>query len=69
MEQYYYKVVYVDDTNPIEYAVLEEKNLDSLDDIHDFVTKHIHEHLSKQAKWILLPFRKDDIHTRKSAAI
>ena len=69
MDQYYYKLVCVDEANPLEYTILEEKNLDNLDAIHDFVKEHMDEHLTKRAKWILLPFKKEDFTVIKPAVV
>lgn len=61
MENYYYKLVCVDETNPLEYEILEDKNVDSLDDVHEFVVEHIKDYQPDKTKWILLPFKKENV--------
>lgn len=61
MDNYYYKLVCVDDTNPMEYQVLLDKNVSTLDEVHAFVERHIHEYILDLVKWILIPFKKDDV--------
>lgn len=61
MDAYYYKLVCVDETNPLEFEVLEDMNVGSLDDVHKFVTEHIKDHQPDRTKWMLLPFKKDAI--------
>ena len=61
MDAYYFKLVCVDETNPLEYEILEDMNIGSLDDVHRFVKEHIKDHQPDRTKWMLLPFKKDAI--------
>ena len=61
MSNYYFKLVCVDEQNPLEYEVLEDVNLDSLDDVHKYVEDHIKDHTPETNKWMLLPMKKQKI--------
>ena len=58
MEGYAFKLVCVDENNPLEYRVLTDENFEDLDKIHEFIQRHIHEHNPDFTKWMLIPFRK-----------
>lgn len=58
MDAYYYKIVCVDETNPLEYEVLEDVNVGCLEDVHKFVTEHIGNYQPDKTKWMLLPMKK-----------
>lgn len=57
MEGYFFKLVCIDDTNPIEYCVLEDVNVATLEDVHNFVVKNIYNHTPENSKWLLMPMR------------
>lgn len=61
MENYYYKLVCVDENDPLEYRILEEENLENLEKVHAFVARHIEKHSPDATKWILIPFRKHHV--------
>ena len=44
MDNHYFKLVCVDEQNPIGYHVLEDENLDNLEDVHKYVEEHINLH-------------------------
>ena len=50
----FYKLVCVDESDPLEYQTLEDINCGCLEEVHEYVTKNIGKH--KNAKWMLLPF-------------
>lgn len=50
----FFKLVCIDESDPLEYLVLEDVNKKTLEDIHKFVKEHINEH--PECKWILLPY-------------
>lgn len=52
MDKYYFKLVCVDEQNPIGYCVLEDQNLDNLEDVHKYVEKHINNHHLGTVKWV-----------------
>ena len=53
---YYFKLVCVNDSDPFEFSVLEDRNVGSLEDAHKFVTENFHKYIGKHGKWILIPF-------------
>lgn len=63
MDNYYFKLVCVDEQNPLEYKVLEDVNLDNLEDVHKYVKEHFDIHSSEQIKWMLIPMRKIIVKT------
>lgn len=54
MEKLFFKVICVDDSDPMEYHVLEDVNRGNLDEVHEFVTQRYHKHIG--AKWMLIPY-------------
>ena len=67
MDNYYYKLVCVDETNPMGYRVLNDENFDSLDAVHEFVQRHINEYIPNLVKWMLMPFKKDEVRVKELA--
>lgn len=63
MDNYYFKLVCVDEQNPIGYNVLEDQNLDNLEDVHKYVEEHINNHHLGTVKWMLIPMIKPNIGT------
>ncbi len=61
MSNYYFKLVCVDEHNPLEYKVLEDKNLGNLEDVHKYVKEHIDTHHPESTKWMLMPIKKMNI--------
>lgn len=61
MDNYYFKLVCVDEQNPFGYRVLEDKNLNSLNDVHEYVEKHINTQTIETVKWILIPMNKQKL--------
>ena len=64
MDKYYFKLVCVDEQNPLEYCVLEDKIIGNLDDVHKYVKEHIAIHTPESTKWMLIPYRKDEVTIR-----
>lgn len=58
MGNYFFKLVCVDEENPLEYEVLEDVNLDDLEAVHKYVEEHINKHSPETNKWMLLPMKK-----------
>lgn len=54
MEQEFLKIVCVDESDPMEYHVLEDVNRGSLQEVHEFIKERYEKH--KGAKWIMLPY-------------
>ena len=61
MDNYYFKLVCVDEQNPIGYHVLEDINIDNLEDVHEYVEKHINNHPMGAIKWMLIPMMRSNI--------
>lgn len=61
LSNYYFRLVCVDEQNPIQYSVLEDESIDNLDAVHDYVKKHFASHIPELTKWILIPIVKKDI--------
>lgn len=66
MEGYFFKLVCIDDTNPIEYCVLEDTNKKTLNEVHDFVSEHIKKHTPENSKWLLMPMRMQNVSGRET---
>lgn len=59
VEKYFFKLVCVNENNPLEYEVLEDVNLANLSDVHTYVTTHINRYGNPEfTKWMLLPMKK-----------
>lgn len=59
IEKYYFKLVCVNENNPLEYEVLEDVNLSTIDEVHKYVIEHFNKRtLPEMTKWILLPMKK-----------
>jgi len=63
MDNHYFKLVCVDEQNPIGYHVLEDENLDNLEDVHKYVEEHINLHPLHAIKWMLIPMMKPNAAT------
>lgn len=61
MDNYYFKLVCVDEQDPLEYNVLEDVNLSNLEEVHEYVEKHIRHHSPERIKWMLIPMKKEDV--------
>lgn len=56
---YFFKLVCVNENNPLEYEVLEDVNLSNLENVHSFVKKYFEIHnMPEMTKWLLLPMKK-----------
>lgn len=59
MEKYYFKLVCVNENNPLEYEVLEDVNVATLNEVHAYVVNRINKHTHPElTKWMLLPIKK-----------
>ena len=52
-EGMFFKLVCIDESDPMEYKILEDVNRGTLDEIHEFVSRKMNKHIG--AKWLLLP--------------
>ena len=56
LSKYFFKLVCVNENNPLEYEVLEDVNLPNLDFVHAYVENHIEaQKTPEMGKWLLLP--------------
>lgn len=60
MDNYYFKLVCVDEQNPLGYGVLEDVNLDDLEDVHKYVKNHFDVHSPSNIEWMLIPMKKSE---------
>ncbi len=61
MDNYYFKLVCVDEQNVFAYDVLEDENFKDLNSVHKYIDDHIKLHTPETSKWMLIPFRKDEV--------
>lgn len=57
---YAFKLVCIDDTNPIEFTILDDVNRGSLLDIYNYLIATINNYDIRYCKWILLPISKNN---------
>lgn len=58
MESTAFKLVCIDDSNPFEFAVLDDTNKENLDEVHNYLKKNIGKYNLQTCKWLLLPIYK-----------
>lgn len=61
MDDYFFRLVCVDEKSPFEYPVLVDETLGSLQDVHKYMDEHIDEHRPGNSKWQLFMFKKENI--------
>lgn len=60
MNEYFFRLICVDENNPLEYPILVDETLENLDAVHKFMDEHISEHRPDYSKWQLFLFKKSD---------
>ena len=60
-DEYFYQLVCVDNTNPLEFHILVDECIDDLDQIQDIIQKYKDTYIPEFTKWILTPFKKINI--------
>lgn len=55
MEKDFIKVVCIDESDPLEYKVLEDKNVGSLNELFQFLDRNYSKHSDIGLRWLLLP--------------
>ncbi len=63
MDNCYFKLVCVDEQDPLGYNVLEDVNLSDLEEVHQYVEMHINDHSPNTVKWMLIPMQKSKVIT------
>lgn len=53
VEKEFLKIVCVDESDPLEYKILEDANRSSLQEVHEFISSRYDKH--KGARWIMYP--------------
>lgn len=55
MEKDFIKVVCIDESDPLEYKVLEDRNVGSLNELFQFLNSKYSKHTEVGIRWLLLP--------------
>ncbi len=53
-----FKIVCVDENNPLEYSVLDETNKGSIEEICNYLQENYHKFDMNNCKWIIIPIAK-----------
>lgn len=53
VESEFLKIVCIDESDPLEYKVLEDANRSNLQEVHEFIAARYEKH--KGARWIMYP--------------
>lgn len=53
MEKEYFRLICIDENDPLEYRILVDENKENLEEVHKFVKNNFHKY--QNAKWLLLP--------------
>lgn len=55
MRSEYFRIICIDESDPMEYCVLEDVNRGSLEEVHKFLDKNYEKHNKQGVRWLLLP--------------
>lgn len=55
MTKEYFRVICIDESDPLEYKIVEDVNKGSLDDVHKFLDENYEKHHGNGIRWLLLP--------------
>ncbi len=55
MERNFVRVICVDESDPMEYKILEDVNKGTLDEVHTFLEETYYKHIGSGIRWLLLP--------------
>lgn len=61
LDDYYFKLVCVNEQDPLAYGLLEDVNLGNLEDVHKYVVEHIKNYSPERIKWMLIPMKKSGV--------
>lgn len=61
MNDYFFRLICVDEKNPLEYPILEDETFENLQAVHTFMDEHISKHRPDYSKWQLFMFRRDEV--------
>ena len=65
MENYFYRLVCVDEHNPLEYSVLKDETIGELEAVYEYIGQHIGDYTPELTKWMLFPVRRVVVFVRK----
>jgi hypothetical protein len=54
MEREFFRIVCIDESDPMEYKILEDSNKGDLDEVHNFVKENYEKHKKQGVRWLLL---------------
>lgn len=60
-----FKVVCIDENNPIEYTVLDEINMDNIDEVCRYLKTNYANFDMDICKWVIIPIKKFHINNNK----
>ena len=55
MQKEFIRIICIDESDPMEYKILEDSNKGNLDEIHSFLEKNYTKHKGVGIRWLLLP--------------
>ena len=55
MEKEFIRIICVDESDPLEYKILEDSNRGNLDEVHTFLNERYSKHKGTGIRWLLLP--------------
>lgn len=58
-EQFAFKIVCVDENDPIEYKILDDINKDNITEVCQYLKSHYTDYDMNNCKWIILPICKN----------
>ena len=55
MEKEFIRIVCIDESDPLEYKILEDSNKGNLDEVHTFLNERYSKYKGTGIRWLLLP--------------
>ena len=55
MDKEFFRIICIDESDPLEYKILEDSNKGSSREVHRFVDEKFHKHNRSGVRWLLLP--------------
>ena len=55
MKRNYVRIVCIDESDPIEYKILEDVNRGTIEDVNSFLKESVSQHVGNGIRWLLLP--------------
>ena len=57
-ENFAFKIVCVDENDPIEYKILDDVNKDNITEVCQYFKSHYNDFCLKNCKWVIIPIPK-----------